>query len=195
MSNKRVQTRNLLLETVLSLLLAPGGSPLRMVDVAKAAGVTRQTVYAHFSNRSEMLISAILHFGDQLDIEARLAPSRTAPDGRSRLEAYTRAMLEFFPEIYPLKQSLMRMGASDEEAKSAWQDRIRAMKEGCAEAVKALKSDGDLLEHLSEAEATDLYFTLLSMDGWAHCVLENGWSDADYLAEMQRVITLALVKQ
>ncbi|MBR9650914.1 TetR/AcrR family transcriptional regulator [Thalassobius aquimarinus] len=167
---------------------------MRMIDVAKAAGVTRQTVYAHFSNRSEMLIAAILHFGDQLDIDDRLAPSRAAPDGRSRLTAYTRAMLEFFPAIYPLKQSLMRMGGSDEEAKSAWEDRIRAMKEGCAAAVRALKSDGVLLDHLSEARATDLYFTLLNMDGWAHCVLENGWPEADYLAEMQRVTHLALVK-
>ncbi|WP_160974927.1 TetR/AcrR family transcriptional regulator [Thalassovita mangrovi] len=182
------------MDTVLSLLLAPEGSPLRMIDVAKAAGVTRQTVYDHFSNRSEMLTAAIQHFGDQLDIDTRLAPSRAAPDGRSRLTAYTQAMLDFFPAIYPLKQSLMRMGPGDEEAKSAWEDRIHAMKEGCAAAVHALKSDGDLLDHLTEARATDLYFTLLSMDGWAHCVLENGWPEADYLAEMQRVTRLALVK-
>ncbi|WP_058262891.1 TetR/AcrR family transcriptional regulator [Thalassovita gelatinovora] len=165
-----------------------------MIDVAKAAGVTRQTVYDHFTNRSEMLTAAILHFGDQLDVDARLAPSRAAPDGRSRLTAYTQAMLEFFPAIYPLKQSLMRMGPGDEEAKSAWEDRIRAMKEGCAAAVSALKADGDLLDHLTEARATDLYFTLLNMDGWAHCVLENGWPEVEYLAEMQRVTHLALVK-
>lgn len=194
MSNKREQTRLLLLETVLSLLMAPEGSPMRMIDVARAAGVTRQTVYDHFTNRTDMLIAAILHFGDTLEVDARLAPSRAAPDGRSRLAAYTTAMLEFFPAIYPLKQALERLGPADEEARAAWDDRIRAMKEGCAAAVAALRADGDLLVHLSEERAADLYFTLLNMDGWAHCVLENGWSAADYLAEMQRVIALALVR-
>ena len=194
MSNKRSQTRHLLLETVLELLLAPEGSPLRMIDVARAAGVTRQTVYDHFANRSEMLIAAILHFGDGLKIDARLAPSRTAPDGKSRLEAYTRAMLEFYPEIYPLRQALMAMGQGDEEAKSAWANRMGAMKDGCLAAVEALQADGDLLEHLTVERAADLYLALLNMDSWAACVLDSGWSAEEYLAEMQRVIALALVK-
>ncbi len=194
MSNKREKTRHLLLDTVLSLLLAPKGSPLRMMDVARAAGVTRQTVYDHFSNRSEMLIAAILHFGDRLEIDARLAPSRTAPDGRSRLAAYTKAMLEFYPEIYPLKQALMAMGQGDEEAKSAWANRMGAMKEGCQAAVDALQADGDLLDHLTVERAADLYLSLLNMDNWAACVLDSGWGSEEYLTEMQRVISLALVK-
>lgn len=194
MSNKRLQTRKHLLETVVHLLLGAESSALRMADVAAAAGVTRQTVYAHFSNRSEMLIAAILHFGEQLNIDERLAESRVAPSGRARLKAYTRAMLEFFPSIYPLKHALMRLGSGDAEAKAAWGDRIRAMKEGCAAAVQALHADGDLMDGLTEAQATDLYFTMMNMEGWAHCVLENGWSEADYLEQIQRIIHLTLVK-
>jgi AcrR family transcriptional regulator len=165
-----------------------------MIDVAREAGVTRQTVYDHFANRSEMLIAAILHFGDRLDIDARLAPSRSAPDGRSRLAAYTCAMLEFYPQIYPLRQALMAMGQGDEEAKSAWANRMGAMKEGCQAAVEALQADGDLLDHLTVERAADLYLSLLNMDSWAACVLDSGWSAEEYLSEMQRVIALALVK-
>lgn len=194
MSKKRDQTRTQLLDTVLSLLMQPKGADFRMVDVAKAAGVTRQTVYDHFSNRSDMLVAAILHFGEKLDIDARLAPSRAAPSGRDRLTAYTKAMLEFFPAIYPLKHSLTHMGANDAEAMAAWNNRMDAMKQGCAAAIKALKADGDLAQGLTEAQATDLYFILLNMDGWAHCVLDNGWTDAEFADQIQRVTRMALTR-
>lgn len=193
MSKKRIETRRHLLDTVLKLLLVNDKSSLRMVDVAKAADVTRQTVYDHFSNRSEMLTAAILHFGDRLDIDSRLAESRAAPSGAARLEAYTRAVVEFFPAISPLHRALTRLGEADGDAKAAWAHRMAAMKEGCAAAIAALARDGTLRPELGEAQATDYYFTLLSIDAWAHCVQECGWSEDDYLQNLQRVTRVLFV--
>ncbi|WP_215266342.1 TetR/AcrR family transcriptional regulator [Epibacterium ulvae] len=176
------------------MLLHPDQSALRMIDVAKAAGVTRQTVDAHFSNRTDMLIAAVRHFGDTLDVDARLAASREADTGKLRIEAFTVAMLEFFPVIYPIQQALMRMGPVDSEAKAAWENRTHAMKEGCAAAIGALDEDGDLASGMRQAQATDYYFALLNMDNWANCVLQGAWSAEGYLQQLQKTVFAALVR-
>lgn len=158
-----------------------------MVDVAKAAGVTRQTVYDHFSNRSEMLIAAILHFGEKLDVDSRLAESRAATSGVERMRAYNRALLEFYPEIYPLQKALTRMGEGDRDAKSAWDHRMAAMKEGCAAAIDALQRDGRLNPALNAEQSTDYYFVLLRIEAWSYCVHDCGWSEGAYLTHIQSV--------
>jgi len=187
MSKKRPVTRARLLDTVLDRFVSGDGSALRMVDVAKAAGVTRQTVYDHFSNRSEMLIAAIVHFGEQLNVDDRLAESRAATSGADRMRAYTRAVIEFFPEIYPLQKALTRMGDQDRDAKSAWEHRMAAMKEGCAAAIDALHRDGTLRPGLSAHQAVDYYFTLLRIEAWSYCVHDCGWSERAYLDQVQNV--------
>lgn len=187
MSKKRPETRARLLDTVLNLLLSEEKSGLRMIDVAKAAGVTRQTVYDHFSNRSEMLTAAILHFGDRMDVDSLLADSRAAETGEARLAAFTRAMTVVFPRINPLHEALTRLGEADADAKAAWDNRLAAMKQGCAAAIAALARDGRLRPEWSEATASDYYFTLLGIDAWAHCVLDCGWHEDAYLAHLQRV--------
>lgn len=193
MSKKRQETRKHLLNTVLDLLMEGGDTALRMADVAKAAGVTRQTVYDHFRARSDMLIAAIVHFGDSVDVEARLAASRAAQTGVDRIAAYTQALIDFYPEIYPLQRALTRMGEADQDAKAAWDNRLAAMKEGCAAAIAALERDGRLAPGMSVQRASDYYFVLLGIEAWAYCVQENGWSQAEYLAHLQAVTTTLFV--
>ncbi|MEZ5723367.1 MAG: TetR/AcrR family transcriptional regulator [Paracoccaceae bacterium] len=158
-----------------------------MIDVAKAAGVTRQTVYDHFSNRSEMLTAAILHFGDQMDVDSLLADSRAAETGEARLAAFTRAMTVVFPLINPLHKALTRLGEADADAKAAWDNRLAAMKEGCAAAIAALARDGRLRPEWSEATASDYYFTLLRDRRLGALRSDCGWREDAYLAHLQRV--------
>lgn len=195
MSKKRPETRRRLLNTVLELLLSPEHSGLRMIDVAKAAGVTRQTVYDHFKNRPDMLMAAIRQFGDDMDVDGLLAESRAASTGEARLAAYTRAMMRFFPMISPLHKALTRLGEGDQDAIAAWDNRMSAMKEGCVAAITALERDGRLRPDLSEAAAADYYFTLLSIDAWSYCVETCGWTEEAYLAHLQRVTREIFVKQ
>jgi AcrR family transcriptional regulator len=194
MSNKRPETRKRLLETVIALLLDPNGSALRMVDVAKAAGVTRQTVYDHFKNRSEMLISAVLDFGDAQNVDDHLAQSRAAPTGIARMEAYTDGLMGFYPSISPVHKALTRLGAGDQDAVDAWGNRMSAMKEGCHAAMAALERDGMLTERLTLEKATDYYFTLLSIDAWSHCVTDCGWTQDAYVKNLQAVTRAVLVR-
>lgn len=194
MSDKRTRTRLHILDTALKILVESEAPPKSMAALAKAAGITRQTVYDHFESRSELLIDAILRFGNELNVDGRLAASRAAATGEARLAAYTEAMITFFPEIYPLQKALTRLGEADQEARAAWDNRLAAMKEGCAAAIEALSKDGRLTKDLQPDHATDYYFSLLSIEAWAYCVLTCGWPQDVYLDHLHRVTRAVFVQ-
>ena len=193
MSRKGDDTRNRILDTTWQLLETPGGSAVRMSDIAKTAGISRQALYLHFPNRADLLVATTRHIDEINDIDARLAASRAATAGVKRLEAYIDAWGGYIPQIHGVARALMSMQDHDAEARIAWEGRETAMREGCAAAITALQLDGTLTPGLSPAEATDLLWTLLSVRNWDRLVQECGWPQARYIREMQRLARAALV--
>jgi hypothetical protein len=67
------------------------------------------------------------------------------------------------------------------------------MKEGCTAAVAALARDGALDPGLTEAEAADLLWTLLSVPNWESLTQVCGWDHARYVAQMQETARRVLM--
>lgn len=180
MSNAVPETRDRILSACLTLLENSDGEEVRVSDVADAAGVTRQTLYLYFRNRTELLI-ATTHFVDDIkNADERLRPSRTAGSGQERLDAYITAWCTYIPEIYGISRALLAM--KDPDARQAWESRMKDMWEGCEAAILALRADGHLTPDYSVKEASDLLWTLLSVRNWENLRIERGWSQAQYLA-------------
>ena len=184
MSSDKIDTRTRILESTWKLLESDGGETVRMSDIAKAAGVSRQAVYLHFPNRADLLIATTRHLDDVLNVDARLEKSRAADSGIERLTAFIDAWGNYIPEIHGVARALLAMKDTDAEADAAWRDRMQAVRHGCAAAVKALKADGDLREGLSVEKATDLLWTLLSVRNWEHLRSDCGWSQRQYIEVM-----------
>ena len=184
MSSAKIDTRTRILESTWKLLESDGGETVRMSDIAKAAGVSRQAVYLHFPNRADLLIATTRHLDDVLNVDARLEKSRAADSGIERLTAFIDAWGNYIPEIHGVARALLAMKDTDAEADAAWRDRMQAVRHGCAAAVKALKADGDLREGLSVEKATDLLWTLLSVRNWEHLRSDCGWSQRQYIEVM-----------
>ncbi len=55
MSSENIETRTRILDATVRMLEEQGGRGVRMGDIAKAAGISRQAVYLHFSSRAELL--------------------------------------------------------------------------------------------------------------------------------------------
>lgn len=58
MSSRNRSTRARILDSAVSLLESGTGGAVRISDIAKAAGISRQAVYLHFPKRSDLLIAA-----------------------------------------------------------------------------------------------------------------------------------------
>ncbi len=192
MSSENPTTRTRILDATWTLLES-GGSKVRMSDIAKAAGISRQAVYLHFPSRADLLVATTRHIDAAKDIDARLAASREATRGPERLARFIDAWGTYIPEIYGVGRALMAMQDSDEEARKAWAGRMEALRQGCAAAVAAIAADGALRPQLTQTRATDTLWMLLSVRNWEQLTRDSGWSQADYLAAMQDLARRALL--
>ena len=187
MSSENLDTRTRILEATARILKQQGGRGVRMGDIAKETGISRQAVYLHFPSRTDLLIETTKYTGDLLNVEERLAPSRAAATGLTRLRLYIECWGHFLPEIYPVAQALMMAQDTDEAAAAAWQDRMVAMKDGCRAAIEALQADGQLADGWTRPKAIDALWTMLLVPNWENLTMECGWSRREYIRRMQLI--------
>lgn len=194
MSREESPTRERILEAAGRLLEQGGGRRVRMADIAREARISRQAVYLHFENRAELLLATLRHIDALNDVQGRLAASRAADTGRERLAAWVTAWGGYIPVVYGIAKALMAMKDTDSEARLAWEDRMAGVREGCAAAVAALAAEEVLLPELSETEAIDLLWSLLSVRVWEHLRIDCGWTQERYVAHITRAAARILIR-
>ncbi len=74
MSSDKSDTRTRILEATVRMLEEQGGRGVRMGDIARESGVSRQAVYLHFASRTELLNAATRFVDERLEVDRRLAP-------------------------------------------------------------------------------------------------------------------------
>ena len=193
MSRENLPTRTRILEATLKLLEDGEGSKVRMSDIAKAANVSRQAVYLHFPGRADLLTETTRYVDQINDIDALLQESRNASTGRERLVAWVDVWGNYIPKIYGVAKALLAMKDTDDEALTAWNDRMNAVREGCEAVITALQRDGALSPTLTEKEATDMLWTVLSVRSWEHLRQDCGWSQETYIEKTTIIVERALV--
>nr|GGH92940.1 hypothetical protein GCM10011355_03610 [Aquisalinus luteolus] len=175
------------------MLEASPHKAVRVGDIAKEAGISRQALYLHYPTRAELLIATARYIDEVKNIDERLAASRAAT-GINRLDAFIEAWGGYIPEIYGIGRAFMAMMDTDEAARAAWGDRMQAVRHGCAAAIRALKEAGALNPDYSETAATDILWTLLSVRNWEQLTIDCGWSQADYVEGTKRLARAALLQ-
>ena len=193
MSSENSETRNRILRSAWKLLEADKGKGVRMSDIARQAGISRQAVYLHFPTRSELLVATTRYLDDINDAEGRLAPSRKALKGEDRLNAFVEAWGNYIPEIYGVARALLALKDTDVAAELAWKDRMLAVREGCEAAIVAIKKDGRLVPNHSVKRATDILWTLLSIRNWEQLTKECGLSQKQYIDTVKLLARRTLV--
>ena len=187
MSSQDRDTRTRILEATVQALEKTGGHGVRMGDIARESGISRQAVYLHFASRTDLLVAATRYLDEKLDVEQRLAPSRAATSGVERLRLYLECWGNYIPEIYGVAKALMMARDADDAAAAAWQDRMLAMRDGCRAAIDALHADGTLAAGWTRPKATDVLWTMLLVPNWENLTAECGWSTKQYIRFMSDV--------
>lgn len=194
MSSEPNETRTRILDATVRTLEEHGGRGVRMGDIARAAGISRQAVYLHFASRAELLVAATRHLDGVLDVDRRLAPSRAAESGAERLALYIDCWGHYIPEIYGVAKALLLAKDTDDAAAAAWNDRMLALRDGCRAAIETLHSEGKLAADWTPRRATDALWTMLLIPNWENLTGECGWSTRQYVRYMKTLATRTFVE-
>ena len=191
MSSEQTKTR--ILETTWKVLETRSDKN-RMSDIATAVGISRQALYLHYPTRAELLIATTKHIDKVKKVNQRLELSRAAGSGIERLHFFIKACGGYIPEIHGMSVALRNMRENDKAAAEAWDERMQAVRHGCQAAVRAIEKDGKLKSDLSEQVATDILWTLLTVENWERLVLDCTWSQSEYEIKMIELAEIALLE-
>ena len=121
---QRRRTRKAIVEATIGLL---GGSRTPSVDeIARAADVSRRTVYLHFPSLDQLLLDATAGALSQADIDAALDattaaldPTTADGDAVARVDALARGLLGSADDTLPLGRQLVRLTVAPADDRAA----------------------------------------------------------------------------
>ena len=193
MSSDEKNTRTKILEATWKLMEDRRGQGVRMGDIAKAAGISRQAIYLHFDTRTALMSATAIHVDVVKGLDERLKAVLSANSAMEALEAYVDVWGNYVPEIYGLAKALLAARETDEAAAIAWDERMACLRDGCREIIADLADEGKLAPAWSQAEAVEMFWTILSFQTWEQLTVECGWSVDQYTRWMKILLTRSFV--
>lgn len=193
------RTRRAILDAAIRLFVERGYAGTTMAEVAAAAGVALDTVYAAVGPKPtlfRLLVETAISGTDApMPAEERdyVRAIHAEPDAGRKLALYARAMRQILPRMAPLLRVLQAAVPADPELAAVWQEiterRARNMQRLAAE----LAATGRLREGLAVEEAADVIWASSSPELYGLLVQERGWSPdryARWLADAWRRLLL-----
>jgi AcrR family transcriptional regulator len=186
-------TRSRILAATRSLL-AEHGSALRLADVARSAGVSRQALYLHFGDRTGLLLALVEHMDQELALGASLAHVHEAASGAELLERAMRLNTEFWRAVQPIASVLAAAQDLDEALGAAWRDRMALRRSSFEAMIEDLAERGELASGWEVADAAALLYGVTHFDTWRELTRRIGWSDDAYVGHMSKMLRLTLLE-
>ncbi|MCP4371556.1 MAG: TetR/AcrR family transcriptional regulator, partial [Deltaproteobacteria bacterium] len=161
MSSNKIDTRTRILAATWELMEQRQGQGVRMSDIAKAAGISRQAVYLHFSSRTELMIATVQYVDEVKGLNERLKDFQAATTGVELLETCVEVWGNYIPEIYGIAKALLETRETDEATAAAWNGCMSCIHDFSRATVEALDRDGALAPEWSRSEAIEMLWTIL----------------------------------
>jgi AcrR family transcriptional regulator len=172
MSESARSTRERILTAALHLLTAGDARHVTMATVARASGVSRQSVYLNFGDRAGLLVALVRYMDDQLGFTDALAEAARPPPVEA-FEALLRAWCAHLPRVYPVSSQLEAAGGDEGVA---LEDRLSGLHAPIRSAVRRLQDSGTLAPGWTVDEAADWVWAMSHVTAWKHLVLERAWT-------------------
>ena len=191
-----VETRLRIIGAAHDLFVTKGYGRTTITEVARAAGVAVETVYAAYGNKPTLLrqVWYATFRGDDEDVRLLDRPEIQAvlaePDLATRVQAHAVALSPVFRRIAPLLRALEGATTSEPAATAMLAEFNERRVDAARHYARAAAATGQLA--VSEDECRDILAA--TMDGalWHRLVEERGWSD-DRFARLLGSMWVALL--
>ena len=192
------ENRRRIVTAARALFVDKGYGRTTIADIAEAAGVATETVYAAFRNKPTLLHQAwdVAVGGDEQDVHLLDRPEMravlTEPDLVTRLTRFAEVNTAIMRRTAPLLRALRGAAASEPAAAALVAEadgaRLQAMR---VHAAAAAASSGRLA--VSEEECRDVLWSTTDGTLWHRLVVERGWTDDRYATWLGRMWASMLV--
>jgi len=177
---KAALTREKVLEAALALFTTHGYASTTGRDIASAAGVSLDTVYASVGRKPEVMVllmeRAISGTTEAVPAEQRdyVHQIRAAETATDKIAVYAAALGQVQPRLAPLVDALHQAAATDPTCASLWRSIAERRRTNMATFAAELRSTGELRSDLSDDDVADIiwstnapeYYLLLAQQGW-----------------------------
>jgi len=166
------------------LFVARGYTATTIEAIADEAAVPLGTVYRLFESKRGILLAVldVVFGGDDEQVAYRGRPATRAAlaheDPNRLLEAFAPLTRELLERSAPVLQVLRSAAETDQDAVELYAEARRQQYDGRSNVARLLARRGQLA--VSEREAADILFTLMSPEVFLILTRERGWSAEQY---------------
>ncbi len=184
------ETKSAILKAAWKLIAEKGRVDVGQAEIAAAAGVTRQSIFYAFGNRTGLLTAMARHQDATSARRARITEVGMArPLEVVGLLDVVAAWLDYLPEVYPVASLLDAAGLTDPEARAAIDDRlIGSLLGGFKQRIKAMAKAGALPAGTDPARLAEEIWELTHIRAWRTLVVDCGWTPEDFKANRMRLV-------
>jgi AcrR family transcriptional regulator len=180
------RTRRAILDAAASRFVERGYAATTMKDIAEAAGVALDTVYATVGPKPvlfRLLVETAIS-GTQEPVPALerdyVRAIRAEPDPARKLTLYAQAVSRIQQRLAPLVQVLQQAAAGDVELRALWQEISERRAANMGLLAGELAATGALRPGLTVAEAADVLWSMNSPELYLLLVGQRGWDPDHY---------------
>ncbi len=195
MSSGDPATRERIIGSARALLEETSGAPVSMSQIAQRAGVSRQALYLHFADRTDLFLE-ISRVADATErTPDRQKRVDEAPTGRDALRETIALQARLKPRLQGIATALDVLRRTDPAADAAWKEREHARLKRCELVVHRLAAEGDLAPAWNVPTGARCLWAMTSQRVWDDLVVDQGWSTARYREHLTELLEAGLLRR
>ncbi|HEV3293358.1 MAG TPA: helix-turn-helix domain-containing protein, partial [Streptosporangiaceae bacterium] len=136
-------TRARILDTAREIIEKQGTVPT-MSALARGVGISRQALYLHFPDRTQLMLALVAHVDEEEQLQAGIAAVTQAADAAGAIRAWAHMQAWRNPTIAALARALDETRHADPSASAAWADRMADRMRGAVSIIERLRAEGRL---------------------------------------------------
>ncbi len=191
------QTRRAVLQAAHDLFVEQGYARTTIADIARAAGVSPETIYATFKTKATVLARVwdVTIGGDDEDVVFHERPEiqalRAEPDLAKRLMGHARMWTATARRIAPLTLAVRAAAGAEPGAAEMVAEMNRQRLVGLGFMAADAAATGQLA--VTEQECRDVIWAMSDAGMWHQLVVERGWTDEQFADWLGRAWVATLV--
>lgn len=194
MSRKKARgvTRNEILDRAWDLI-SEKGADISMSQIAAESRVSRQSVYLHFKTRGGLLLALVQRADERFEVKEGFFSALEIEDPYQRLDECLKVWFEFAVKIHPVATDLIRLRKTDDDANTAWTDRMADLRTWERQLVQSLADDGALSDDWQVDDAADFLWASTSIQIWDILYNDRSWNAAKISGILRRSVAKTLL--